>query len=132
MIEDYGLQELDCYTNSTINQYDIDTQRAAYGVSQSDMWCFDHYFYSMLSNAMKIYINETNGYPANSTSEKWKKTLNRIMVLSNVMKIDFLDTYFIDSLNSFNECYKKFFTWREECKAELFKLLRDNIDDIWW
>lgn len=132
MIEDYGLQELDCYTNSTINQYDIDTQRAAYGVSQSDMWSFDYYFYSMLSNAMKIYINETNGYPALSTPEKWEKTLNRIMVLSNVMKIDFLDTYFIDSLNSFNECYKKFFTWREECKAELFKLLRDNIDDIWW
>lgn len=108
-------------------------ERAKYGVARQDCWNFDEYFFKVLSNVLKIYKAESNGTPVNLTVEEYDKILDRMIFLCAVQTVD-VSQYFLEfdtNKESWEHC-QVLSDWRDECKDELFDLLKEHIRGIWW
>lgn len=107
-------------------------ERSRYGVACQDCWNFDEYFFKVLSNGLKIYKNETNGHPIDTTPEEYEKIIEKMIVLCAIQSIDPTDYYLVDfelkSTPHAEACSK----WQKACRDELFDMLKEYIGHLWW
>jgi len=128
-----------------------DHDRAKYGVSHIDCWDLDCYMLRTFQNGLKIYKEDTNGYPAFITEQEWDNILNHMLHLLDIILTDedpaaaeAFDMYWSTcggDLNApgdeflRNEWLRKSQEWedyKQNCRYEFYDLLKEWGGHLWW
>lgn len=120
-------------------------ERARYGVAKRDCWDLNNYLNKVMLNALDTYKKETIGYPGMLTPKEWDNVLDHMMFLiSEMEKTDSDESEAIweeyaaggyrdkDLRKKWFKSCEEFAEYQEDCKFELFDLMKEWYNHLWW